>query len=119
MFSYTVFIPRVFSNIKEERIVESFDYLEIGSVDRVDLVRKTGKNGETYNMAFVHFAMVYDTEAAANFRSDLEGPEKKTKVTYDGQWFWVRVCIFLGSKIHRHGWPINYQPTLHVSFLFD
>ena len=89
MFSYTVFIPRVFSNIKEDRITESFDYLEIGSVDRVDLVRKTGKNGETYNMAFVHFAMVYDTEAAANFRSDLEGPEKKTKVTYDGHWFWL------------------------------
>jgi hypothetical protein len=88
MFSYTVFIPRVFSNIKESRISNVFDNLNIGSVERVDLVPKTGKNGETYNMAFVHFAMVYNTDAGSKFRSDIEGPDKKAKIAYDGQWFW-------------------------------
>jgi hypothetical protein len=88
MFSYTAFIPRVFSNIKESRISNVFDNLNIGSVERVDLVPKTGKNGETYNMAFVHFAMVYNTVAGDKFRSDIEGPDKKAKIAYDGQWFW-------------------------------
>ena len=88
MFSYTVFIPRVFSNIKESRISNVFDTLNIGSVERVDLVPKTGKNGETYNMAFVHFAMVYNTVAGDKFRSDIEGPDKKAHIAYDGQWFW-------------------------------
>lgn len=88
MFSYTVFIPRVFSNIKESRISNVFDTLNIGSVERVDLVPKTGKNGETYNMAFVHFAMVYNTVAGDKFRSDIEGPDKKAQIAYDGQWFW-------------------------------
>jgi hypothetical protein len=88
MFSYTVFIPRVFSNIKESRISNVFHNLNIGSVERVDLVPKTGKNGETYNMAFVHFAMVYNTDAGDKFRSDIEGPDKKANIAYDGQWFW-------------------------------
>jgi hypothetical protein len=88
MFSYTAFIPRVFSNIKESRIVNTFDALQIGSVEHVDLVPKTNAKGESYNMAFVHFAMIYNTPAAENFRRELEGPEKKTKVAYDEPWFW-------------------------------
>ena len=49
---------------------------------------RRGRMVETYNMAFVHFAMVYNTVAGDKFRSDIEGPEKKTQVAYDGQWFW-------------------------------
>lgn len=100
MFSYTVFIPRVFSNIKESRISNVFHTLNIGSVDRVDLVPKTGKNGDTYNMAFVHFAMVYNTVAGDNFRRDIEGPDKKSKIAYDGQWFW-HVLPFEDKLSHR------------------
>ncbi len=88
MFSYTAFIPRVFSNIKESRIINTFDALQIGSVEHVDLVHKTNAKGESYNMAFVHFAMIYNTPAAENFRRELEGPDKKTKVAYDEPWFW-------------------------------
>jgi hypothetical protein len=88
MFSYTAFIPRVFSNIKESRIINTFDALQIGSVEHVDLIPKTNSKGESYNMAFVHFAMIYNTPAAENFRRGLEGPDKKTKVAYDEPWFW-------------------------------
>ena len=88
MFSYTAFIPRVFSNIKESRIINTFDALQIGSVEHVDLIPKTNAKGESYNMAFVHFAMIYNTPAAENFRRELEGPDKKTKVAYDEPWFW-------------------------------
>ena len=88
MFSYTAFSPRVFSNIKESRIINTFDALQIGSVEHVDLIPKTNAKGESYNMAFVHFAMIYNTPAAENFRRELEGPDKKTKVAYDEPWFW-------------------------------
>jgi hypothetical protein len=89
MFSYSVFIPRVFSNIKEERICNIFHNLNIGSVEHIDLVSKTSSNGDTYNMAFVHFAMVYNTIEAKKFREALDGGEKKTTIKYDGQWFWL------------------------------
>ena len=89
MSSYTVFIPRVFSNISEERISNIFHNLNIGSVEHVDLVPKTSSNGQTYNMAFVHFAMIYNTGEAAKFRQEVEDPEKKAVLQYDGPWFWL------------------------------
>ncbi len=89
MSSYTVFIPRVFSNITEERISNVFHNLNIGSVEHVDLVPKTSTNGQTYNMAFVHFAMIYNTVEATKFRQEVEDPEKKAILQYDGPWFWL------------------------------
>lgn len=89
MSSYTVFIPRVFSNISEERISNIFHNLNIGSVEHVDLVPKTSANGQTYNMAFVHFAMIYNTGEATKFREEVEDPEKKAILQYDGPWFWL------------------------------
>jgi hypothetical protein len=89
MSSYTVFIPRVFSNITQERISNVFHDLNIGSVEHVDLVPKTSANGQTYNMAFVHLAMIYNTVEAGKFRQEVEDPEKKAILQYDGPWFWL------------------------------
>ena len=77
MSSYTVFIPRVFSNISEERISNVFHNLNIGSVEHVDLVPKTSTNGQTYNMAFVHFAMIYNTVEATKFRQEVEDLKRR------------------------------------------
>ena len=89
MSVYTVFIPRVFSNISQERISNVFHDLNIGSVEHVDLVPKTSANGKSYNMAFVHFAMIYNTNEATKFRQEVEDPEKKAVLQYDGPWFWL------------------------------
>jgi|TARA_B110000495_G_scaffold158553_1_gene142458 hypothetical protein len=89
MSSYSVFIPRVFTNIGEERITSIFHSLSIGEVNRVDLIRKTGKNGDNYNMAFVHFNHLYDSPSAECFKRDVEDPEKKAKLIYDEPWFWL------------------------------
>jgi len=89
MSSYSVFIPRVFTNIGEERISSIFNHLSIGDVNRVDLIRKTGKNGDNYNMAFVHFNHLYDSPSAEAFKRDVEDTEKKAKIVYDDPWFWL------------------------------
>lgn len=89
MSGYSVFIPRMFSNIKENRIRRVFHDLKIGNVGHVDLVSKTGGKGDTYNMAFVHFDIIYNTEQATTFRQDVENPDKKAKVVYDEPWFWL------------------------------
>jgi hypothetical protein len=89
MSSYSVFIPRVFTNIGEERISSIFNRLSIGDVNRVDLIRKTGKNGDNYNMAFVHFNYLYDSPSAEAFKRDVEDTEKKAKIVYDDPWFWL------------------------------
>ena len=89
MSGYSVFIPRMFSNIGESRIRRIFHEHNIGNVERVDLVSKTSGKGDTYNMAFVHFDSMYDTESSVNFRQDVENSDSKTKLVYDEPWFWL------------------------------
>ena len=86
---YSVFIPRVFSNIRANRIGDTFHNLNIGDVEKVDLVAKTSKNGDSYNMAFVHFKGFYDTQEASDFRKEVEDPEIKAKLVYEDPWFWL------------------------------
>lgn len=90
--SYSVFIPRVFSNIRAERISEIFDTKCIGKVSSVDLISKKNQKGDTtqyYNMAFVHFDRLYDTDEALTFRREVSDPTMKAKVLYEDPWFWI------------------------------
>lgn len=90
--SYSVFIPRVFSNIREERIREIFDTKCIGKVSSVDLISKKNQKGDTtqyYNMAFVHFERLYDTDESLIFRREVDDPNTKAKLVYEDPWFWV------------------------------
>ena len=87
--TYSVFIPRIFANISEARIIQIFHNLSIGEVDHVDLLRKTGNNGQPYNMGFVHFKHLYDSPNGGSFRADVENAENKTKIVYDDPWFWI------------------------------
>lgn len=79
----------MFSNIHEERIRHVFKTLNIGDVNKVDLVARTNKNGDTYNMAFIHFHGLYNTESAKTFKQDVENPDKQAKLVYEDPWFWL------------------------------
>jgi len=92
MSSYSVFIPRVFSNITDIRIVEIFHQHDIGRVSSVDLVPRKNQKGDStqyYNMAFVHFETLYETPASESFRQDVANPDTNTKLVYDDPWFWI------------------------------
>ena len=92
MSSYSVFIPRVFSNIRDARIVEIFHQHGIGRVWSVDLVSRKNQKGDStqyYNMAFVHFETLYDTPEAESFRQDVANPDTTTKLVYEDPWFWL------------------------------
>jgi hypothetical protein len=99
MSSYSVFIPRIFANIRENRIAYTFHSLSIGDVNHIDLVRKTSKNGEIYNMAFVHFNEMYNNPGADAFREDVEDPDKQAKIVYDDPWFWI--ILPFDKKIYK------------------
>lgn len=112
MSSYAAFIPRVFSNISEERICNVFHNLNIGSVEHVDLVPKTSDNGKKYNMAFVHFAMIYNTVEADKFRQEVEDPEKKAILQYDGPWFWLVLPFEQKEKEKKPNEQANCSPIM-------
>ena len=88
MSSFTVFIPRVFTNIREDRITKVFHDLNIGNVGKIDLVKRTNKQGKSFNMAFIHFDHLYQSDSANEFHRDIL-EDNKSKVVYDDPWFWL------------------------------
>jgi len=85
------YIPRVFKNISEERIIGVFENLGFGRVDHVDFVRRRGEKGEEYNSVYVHFASMNDTNMVRRFLDKLQNGDTQNppRVVYDDPWFWI------------------------------
>ena len=81
-------IPRVFANITDERVWGVFNELNIGEIDRIDMVHKEGANNNvSYQRVFVHFKMWYSTPEAADVRKRLVKGDT-IKIVYDDPWYW-------------------------------
>ena len=81
-------IPFVFTNISEERIIKTFIDLgwAIENDIRIDIVARTNKNGQDYNVVFVHFNKGWGEYTSATEEALLAG--KEIKITYDKPWYW-------------------------------
>ena len=81
-------IPYVFENIGEKRIEGIFKDLDIGRVDRIDLVPTTNQapNGSKVNRVFIHLNWKIDEDTNKIRTKLLCG--KEVKVLYDGKYFW-------------------------------
>jgi vacuolar-type H+-ATPase subunit I/STV1 len=80
----SLYIPRVYLNITQERIKSAFEKNGIGKVKRVDLLSKV----PDYNIAYVHFDYWNDTITARNFQSHTK-EQKGAKLVYDDPWHWI------------------------------
>ena len=80
-------IPRVFSNITEVRIRKVINDLNMGDIERIDMVSKTTEKGEKYNRVFIHFRKWANDGNAAIARERLVNG-KEIKIVYDEPWFW-------------------------------
>jgi len=85
----SLYIPHVFVNITEERIIQAFQTRQIGKVNHVDFVPKFGKGNKIYHAAYVHFDYWYELKAPRNenMQADLE-VGKELKMYYDDPWYW-------------------------------
>jgi hypothetical protein len=88
--TYSVCIPRIFTNVPNKKIVGTFEKLNLGKVDKLDIIWKTGRDGSSYKMAFVHFSEwnIYNS-AAITFREQVENPNKEARLVYDDPWYWI------------------------------
>jgi hypothetical protein len=81
-------IPRVYPNISESRIRRIFDDLNMGELERIDIISKhSAKPEEKFNRVFVHFRRWNHTENANIARERLLNG-KEIKIIYDEPWFW-------------------------------
>ena len=89
-------IPRVYPNISEGRIRKIFDELNIGVIDRVDIVSKNTEKGEKFNRVFIHMDRWFHNSNASVARERLLGG-KDIKIIYDDPWFW-KVSAYKGGE---------------------
>lgn len=80
-------IPRIFSNIKQDFIRNTFEKLGLGKIQRVDLIERRTERGEVYNRAFIHFEKWFWNPDAQEARKRLI-TGKDIKIVYDNPWFW-------------------------------
>ena len=92
----SLYIPHVFANITKNKIVETFEKLRIGSINRIDFLNKKSKKSN-YNAVYIHFSEWYDNSAARNFQERVLDPNMEARIVYDEPWFW----IVLENKRHK------------------
>lgn len=89
MSNLSLFIPRVFLNISEERIRNVFSKLRYGKVSHVEFVRRKGIAGD-YNSAYIYFEYWFDNPIADDFKERVKDKTFETpKIVYDAPWYWV------------------------------
>ena len=90
MSAYSICIPRVFNNIPNRKIIQTFENLDLGKVENIDVVYKISKNGTPFKMAFIHFSeWNYYNSAAINLKEKIENPNIDAKIVYDDPWHWI------------------------------
>ena len=96
--SPAICIPRVFPNITERRIAAIFNKLELGEIVRIDMVKRTGEQGDFYRV-FVHLEWG-DSVNALTTRTKLLEDNGEVKVVYDDPWFWkLRASNSKGRRV--------------------
>ena len=85
-------IPRVFSNITEKKIHSVFNQINIGSVNKIDIVPIASNtysvnNSNKFNRVFIHFNSWNTTDTAISAMNKLNNGGN-IKIIYDEPWFW-------------------------------
>ena len=103
----SICIPRVFANIDGKRIKDVFEELNLGKVDRVDMVSKKNDKGESFKRVFIHFHY-WNNESSQVRQRLLQG--NTIKVVYDSPkpWFWK--CS--ASRVPRPSGRDTLQPDV-------
>jgi len=96
-------IPRVFPNIDEKRIRRIFSELNLGEIQRVDIVNKTTEKGEKFNRVFIHFQRWFSNSNADTAKERLLNG-KEIKIVYDDPWFW-KVSAYRPPQTNHHNHP--------------
>jgi hypothetical protein len=115
-------IPRVYPNITESRIRRIFDDLNMGELERIDIVSKTSvkpganplEKGEKFNRVFVHFKRWNNSENSNLARERLLNG-KEIKIIYDEPWFW-KISAYREAATRRENAPQHHSEDRKASY---
>ncbi len=109
-------IPRVYSNIDEARIRRVFEELDMGDIQRIDVISKTNDKGDKFNRIFVHFKQ-WNASENANIARERLINGKEIKILYDDPWFW-KVSAYR-EPARPSGSKPAYRPQKKASIQID
>ncbi len=90
MTMFSVCIPRIFNNIPNQKITDTFEKMELGKIKNMDIIHKIGRDGTIFKMAFIHFDYWnMNSIAAVNLKNSIENPQVEAKLVYDDPWYWI------------------------------
>jgi hypothetical protein len=116
----SICIPRVFPNINETRIRKVFDELNMGIIERIDIVSKSTEKGEKFNRVFIHFKK-WNSEGNAEIARERLLNGKDIKIIYDDPWFW-KVSAYrkpVASDPRQKAHKTNVKPYKKPTIEFD
>jgi hypothetical protein len=85
----SLYISHVFPNINKKRIAQLFEKLLLARIAGIDLVPKIGKDGKSYNSAYIHINYWFDNTSAKNFQEKIRSDAKEALLVYDDPWYWI------------------------------
>ena len=103
-------IPRVFKNITRERVMGVIKDLDLGIIDRVDMVQRENEKGDKFQRVFIHFKK-WHSNPNANKAREMLISGKEIKIIYDDPWFWkisANKSVSGGAPEH----PQQKKPTI-------
>ena len=96
----SICIPRVYPDVSEDRIRRILNNLNLGEIERIDILPKTSERGERFSRVFVHFKRWNNSVNANNARERLLNG-KEIKIIYDEPWFWKALAYMKTERKPR------------------
>jgi hypothetical protein len=84
----SICIPRMFKSTTRKDIYTVIERLDLGAVDRIDMVAKVNVHGESYNKVFIHFKVWNKRNPVAQATRDKLLKGEEIKIVYSEPWFW-------------------------------
>jgi hypothetical protein len=84
----SICIPRMFKSTTRRDIFNVIERLDLGAVDRIDMVAKVNTRGESYNKVFIHFKAWNKRSPVAQATRDKLLKGEEIKIVYSEPWFW-------------------------------
>ena len=84
----SICIPRVFKSTTRKEIYNVVERLDLGAVDRIDMVAKTNDRGECYYKVFIHFKVWNKKNPTAQATRDKLLKGEEIKFVYNEPWYW-------------------------------
>jgi hypothetical protein len=110
----SICIPRVFDNITEDRVRNVFGKLDIFTIERVDMVKRSNEKGEKFQRVFVHIKDWSNSANALKAKGRLlEG--KELKIVYDDPWFW-KVSLNTWTQKPKPSVVYDRKPKIRIEF---